>query len=251
EVLCLYKGSSTYYYHADGQGSTGMVTDVSQNVVERYRYDVFGLVQIRNGSGAVIAASAMGNRYLYTGREWEPEIRTYHYRARMYHPGLGRFLQRDPIGFGDDFNLYRYVKNSPVNFVDPWGLEALAQDRNGNAYVPIWEDPIVWLVTAGMGGPVKTVLDLMRYDRYWKYMSEGSDPTGPYLTGKNASQPPYRRDYIEARDKLQLPKYPSDVISVKVPKSEPVAGPQKVQGNPDFGKGGGDEWFRGKQFPSN
>ncbi len=48
----------------------------------------------------------------------------YYYRARYYDAGLGRFISEDPIGFGgSDFNLYRYVGNSPISFVDPLGLK--------------------------------------------------------------------------------------------------------------------------------
>ena len=73
----------------------------------------------------------MGNRYLYTGREWEPESGLYYYRARHYDPTIGRFLQPDPIGYADGLNMYQYVGGNPVIFVDPTGLILWGQVAKG------------------------------------------------------------------------------------------------------------------------
>lgn len=49
----------------------------------------------------------------------------YYYRARYYDPTIGRFLSEDPIGFNGGINLYTYVGNRPVNFIDPFGLQEM------------------------------------------------------------------------------------------------------------------------------
>jgi len=63
------------------------------------------------------------NRYAFTGREWDPDIALYHYRARWYDPDTKRFTQEEPVYVGFA-NSYIYANNSPIEYIDPSGLES-------------------------------------------------------------------------------------------------------------------------------
>ena len=117
----------TYYYH-DKEGSVTQLTNGSGAIIESYRYDVFGAATVKDGNGNVISATAYHNRFLFTGREYVDTFGIYEYRARTYHPGLGRFLSEDPKGFdAGDYNLFRYCMNDPEDHTDPTGMMILPQ----------------------------------------------------------------------------------------------------------------------------
>ena len=59
---------------------------------------------------------------MFTGREYDRGLGLYYNRARYYNPKLGRFISRDPIDISDDVNLYGYVENNGVMFVDRMGF---------------------------------------------------------------------------------------------------------------------------------
>lgn len=63
------------------------------------------------------------NAFRYAGREFDTETNLYYYRARYYDPTIARFLSEDPVRFGAGINFYAYVKNEPIDFVDPYGLK--------------------------------------------------------------------------------------------------------------------------------
>jgi RHS repeat-associated protein len=126
EVLMRYDPSFnpavTYYYQQDHEGSVTHLLNTSGNVIESYKYDAFGAPAIYDANGTQLSSSAYSNRFLFTGREYANLFGFYEYRARAYHPTLGRFMSEDPKLFDvGDYNLFRYCHNDPIDLTDPMG----------------------------------------------------------------------------------------------------------------------------------
>jgi RHS repeat-associated protein len=123
----LYRHDATrgdLRYHLDRMGNVGFLLDGDGDGIEKYTYDAFGQPTVTDWDGSNPRTSSYyGNRFMFTGREYFPELGLYDYRNRFYQPVLGRFLQSDPLGFGaGDANLFRYCGGDPVNWIDPSGL---------------------------------------------------------------------------------------------------------------------------------
>ncbi len=108
------------WLHPDERGSIEAVSDAS-GTGTIYTYGPYGEPDTWSGS-----------RFRYTGQIMLPEAQLYHYKARVYDPNLGRFLQTDPVGYQDDVNFYAYGHNDAINKTDPSGTscETTTDDQN-------------------------------------------------------------------------------------------------------------------------
>lgn len=106
-------GSTPTFLHHDKVGSIIAVSNNSGAVANKNKFSPFGEITTLGGT-------TVG----FTGQRYDSELGLYYFKRRYYSPKLGRFLQPDPIGYtGRDFNLYTYVSNSPIRYVDPMGLQ--------------------------------------------------------------------------------------------------------------------------------
>jgi RHS repeat-associated protein len=118
-------GGTTAWYLTDKLGTVRDIANASGAVIDHLSYDSYGKVLSES-------APASGDRFKFTGREYDAATGLYYYRARYYDPAAGRFISRDPKGFdAGDVNLYRYVGNGPANGSDPSGLDQQAAPPSG------------------------------------------------------------------------------------------------------------------------
>ncbi|MBZ0165421.1 MAG: hypothetical protein K8I00_01350 [Candidatus Omnitrophica bacterium] len=197
----MTRSSTDYYYHLDGLGNVRQITNSSGTIVESYDYDPYGQTTIYDSSLTDITSSGsgVGNPYMFTGRRYDEESGIYYYRRRSYDPEIGRFLQRDPLGYHDSMNLFEYVVSNPINYVDPFGLLFFGDGGEGQRPNTMW-------APRGGGGPTSHIRPVYWHGmpipfvghRYIKF-SDGSTVALNRKDGKTWVGPEGNRnpDYIE------------------------------------------------------
>jgi RHS repeat-associated protein len=125
ELIARFRpGEGTAWHLTDHLGSVRDIVDASGVLIDHVDYDSFGRIVAESNAAA-------GDRFKFTGREWDPALALYYFRARFYDPHSGRFVSEDPIGFvGNDPNLYRYADNAPVIKWDSYGLATTVEKAN-------------------------------------------------------------------------------------------------------------------------
>lgn len=163
--------------------------------------------------GQTTVTGPTGGTFQYTGRE-NDGTGLYYYRARYYHPTLGRFISEDPIEFGGgQTNLYSYVGNDPLGYVDPGGMQAMAIPWGAGGFgtfvgasqfVPGWD---VAVDTALLGGAAILATAALAKSLENDSPDESADAQGGTLSGR---KPPEKPD-DKCKERDRWPDNPEDM----------------------------------------
>lgn len=125
-------GSSVrFYYTQDVNFNVTSLISSSGTVLERYGYTPYGQAEVLTASFTADpdGKSDSDNDITYTGQRYDAESGLMLFRRRYYHPVIGTFCSRDPIGYrGSKWNLYEYVGGNPVDFVDSYGMSRVGEE---------------------------------------------------------------------------------------------------------------------------
>ena len=184
----------TYQYHTDAQGNVVAVTLAGGNfwngtgttneekqasanqlaigtIVEKYEYDVYGKVVIKDRNGTTQTHSLIDNPIMFQGQRYDEESGLYYMKNRYYDPEIGRFITRDPAQ--DGLNLYAFVNNNPINFVDPLGLRQALRLIVGQPDTPYLNEK---QIPDEVMDKVVEVLDEYGFDMmWWRYQYSDID----------------------------------------------------------------------------
>jgi RHS repeat-associated protein len=114
-LLSLKQGGNDYNYLYDAKGNVRELIGTDQGIVATYDYEPFGMLTQKTGT--------LEQPYQFSTKPYDAQTGLSDFGYRHYDAKTGRWITRDPIGEAGGVNLYGFVQNNPVNWVDPDGLE--------------------------------------------------------------------------------------------------------------------------------
>jgi RHS repeat-associated protein len=117
------------YALQDANWNVTTLTGAAGDVQERDAYSAYGVPLFLTPTFGSRAASSFGWETLYCGYRYETATGLFHIRNRVYHPGLGSWLQRDPVGYVDGMSQLAYARANSLNYVDPSGAAVGVQTK--------------------------------------------------------------------------------------------------------------------------
>jgi RHS repeat-associated protein len=116
----------TFFVSHDGRGNvTQLTSGTDGTTVAQYAYGPFGELIRKPHPGSTYASV---NPFLFSTKFWDAETDLLYYGYRYYNPGTGRWLNRDSIGELGGLNLYGFVGNNPLKWIDHFGLARFEWD---------------------------------------------------------------------------------------------------------------------------
>jgi RHS repeat-associated protein len=121
------------------------LVSASGTVAERYVYDAYGKATVYDDDWSTTVAwdDSVKNEVRYGGYRFDAETGLYNVRHRYYHPTLGSWTQRDPIGYAGGMDLHVYARSAPSSALDAYGLKVLVYEQ------PAYSDMIFPIAAVG------------------------------------------------------------------------------------------------------
>ncbi|WP_428940596.1 RHS repeat domain-containing protein [Fontivita pretiosa] len=191
-----------HYGLQDVDYSVTCIVDSSGDAAERYVYTPYGSREIRSADfSSSLSASAVGWDVGHQGLMHDANTSLVYNRARMLHPGLGRFMQRDPVPYLDGTNLYEYVASSPLQYRDPHGNVRMTPEEFDAWLNAMWKQ----LANVREDGGWAAIEDIER-SIYDQMDAQGFLPCDP-KTGKKPSFEEWRKKHLPRIKQAHMQKW--------------------------------------------